>query len=96
MKFLKIEDNKGFFSLDGKDWHSIDEINKKHLLKLMDICLDNEFEMDIFDENILRNQAHQIIYKNIYEKFNDLAQKKSRFKDESEALYKTAIEKYRK
>jgi len=28
MKLLKIEDNKGYFTLDGTTWNPIDEINK--------------------------------------------------------------------
>jgi len=50
--------------------------------------------MDVFDKEKIGNQAHQIIYKNISEKFSDLSKNRSRFKDESEALYREAIEKY--
>ena len=50
--------------------------------------------MDEFNEDVLSNKAHLIIYKNIYEKFSDLLTNKTRFKDESESLYKVAIEKY--
>ena len=94
MKFLKIEDNKGFFAVDGKTWSPIDQINKEHLLELLERVLSDNFEMDAFDKEKLGNQAHQIIYKNIYEKFLELSKNKSRFKDESEAYYKEAIEKY--
>ncbi|MGO9138149.1 MAG: hypothetical protein ACLQBC_10845 [Syntrophales bacterium] len=94
MKFLKIEDNKGYFSLDGTTWNPIDEINKEHLLKLLDLSLSDDFEMDDFEKEKVGNQAHQIIYKNIFEKFSDVSKNRSRFKDESEVLYKAAIEKY--
>jgi len=94
MKFLKIEDNKGFFSLDGKKWELIDRIDKDHLLKLLDLALSDDFEMDEFKEENLGNQAHRIIYKNIYEKFRDLSKNKNHFRDKNEALYKEAIEKY--
>lgn len=94
MKYLKIETNKAFFSLDGANWNPIDEIGKDDLLQLLDIAVGEDFEMDLFDKDKLKNQAHQIIYQNISSKFNDLLQQKSRFKDESDALYKDAIEKY--
>lgn len=95
MKYLKVEDNKGNFSLDGQAWLPVDSINKDHLLALIDKALTDEFEMDEFRKEEMRNQAHQIIYRNLYEKFKDLNAKRSRFRDESEALYKAAIEKYR-
>ena len=94
MKLLKIEDNKGYFSLDGEVWNPIDEINKEHLLSLLDLALTDDIEMDEFEKEKVGNQAHQIIYKNIFEKFRDLHKNRNRFKDESEALYKEAIEKY--
>jgi len=94
MKFLKIKDNKGYYLVGEDNWNLIDQINKEHLLKLLDHALSDDFEMDPFDKATLANQAHQIIYKNIYEKLNHLSDNKSRFKDESEALYKDAIEKY--
>ena len=94
MKFLKIDDNRGFFAVDGKTWNPIDQINKDQLFELLDHALTDNFEMDIFEKDKLGNQAHQIIYKNIYEKFVELGRNKNRFKDESEALYRDAIEKY--
>jgi len=63
-------------------------------LVLIDKALAGEFEMDEFRKDDLANQAHQIIYKNLYEKFTDLKSNRNRFKDESEALYKAALEKY--
>lgn len=94
MKYLKIENNTGHFSLDGQAWFPIDAINKDHLFTLIDKALMDDFEMDEFRKEGLANQAHQIIYKNLYDKFNELKSNKNRFKDESEALYKSAIEKY--
>lgn len=94
MKCLKIEDNKGLFAVDGQTWMPIDQINKQHLLMLIDLALVDDFEMDEYTREKLANQAHQIIYKNIYEKLNELKLNKNKFRDESEALYKSAIEKY--
>jgi len=94
MKCLKIESNQGLYSLDGENWFMIDKINKNDLLKLLDIAITSEFEMDEFDKTQLNNQAHQIIYSNICEKFKEILDNKNRFKDESEIMYKSAIEKY--
>jgi hypothetical protein len=98
MKYLKIEDNKGFFAkekeLSETEWIQIDLITKDDLHYLLSKAVSEDFEMDEFKEDILSNKAHQIIYKNLYEKFSDLLLNKTRFKDESEALYKVALEKY--
>ena len=99
MKYLKIEDNRGFFlriAADGgaDTWSEIDQIGKDDLFALLNKAISEEFEMDEFNEDVLSNKAHQIIYKNLYEKFLDLLTNKTRFKDESESLYKAAIEKY--
>lgn len=94
MKFLKIENNKGFYSVGAQSWKPIDEINKDDLFKLLDCALSDDFEMDSFCPEDIGNPAHRIIYKNIYEKLTDLNGKRDRFKDESETVYKEAIEKY--
>jgi hypothetical protein len=94
MKYLKITNNKVEYTLDQNSWKEIDQIDKHELLQLISIAVNNEFEMDEYDKDTIGNQAHQIIYKNIYEKFNELIANKDRFHDESEALFKEAYEKY--
>ncbi len=94
MRILKIEDNKGYFSIDGKEWNPIDEINKDNLLSLVDISLSKDFEMDDFNKTKLGNQAQQVIYSNIFNKLTELKSIKNQFNDEIESLYKEAIEKY--
>jgi hypothetical protein len=96
MKYLKIESDRGFFTVDGTRWLSIDTIGKDHLLSLIDKALSVDFEMDAFSKDTLANQAHQIIYKSLHDKFKELQSNKSRFKDESESMYKAAIDKYSK
>jgi len=98
MKYLKIEDNRGSFLKIEEDkteiWTDIDKIGKDDLLNLLKKAVSGDFEMDEFNEEILLNKTHQIIYKNLFEKFTDLLTKKTRFKDESETLYRVALEKY--
>lgn len=97
MKYLKIDDNKGYF-LQQKDstteWVEIDRISKENLLSLLNSAISEDFEMDVYDEAKLANKAHQIIYKSISEKFINLVAMKSKFKDESDSYYKEALEKY--
>ena len=94
MKYLKIENGKGLYQTEPDKWVELDQIGKDDLLILLDKVINAEFEMDEFDGGKLTNKAHQIIYKHLYQKFNELGQNKSRFKDESDQLYKSAIEKY--
>lgn len=94
MKILKIDNGKGLYFKEPDQWLEIDQIGKEDLLILLEKAISTEFEMDVFDLTSLQNKAHQIIYKHLYQKFNELKENKSRFKDESEQLYKSAIEKY--
>lgn len=97
MKYLKIDDNKGFFIKDKDQpdtWIEIDQIDKNDLLKLLDYASVENFELDEYDESKLANKAHQIIYRHIAEKFTSFLTNKQRFRDEAENLYKDAIEKY--
>jgi hypothetical protein len=99
MKYLKIEDNKGFFLKTENDisaWTEIDQIGKEDLFYLLNKAVSEDFELDEYLEENLSNKAHQIIYKNLHEKFIDLIANKTRFIDESESLYKAALEKYTK
>jgi len=97
MKYLKIEDNKAFFIKDKaqpENWNEIDKIEKEDLMNLIDFATEDDFEMDVYNEDILANKAHQIIYKSIYEKLNIFLTNKDRFKDQTENVYKEALEKY--
>jgi len=97
MKYLKIENNKAFYRKDKaipENWEEIDKIEKDDLMKLLDFATEDDFEMDAYDEETLANKAHQIIYKSIYEKLNIFLTNKDRFKDQTENVYKEALEKY--
>ncbi|NQY81454.1 MAG: hypothetical protein HRT47_14205 [Candidatus Caenarcaniphilales bacterium] len=50
--------------------------------------------MDDYVDGIIKNPAHNIIYSNLFRKFNELLKQKNRFKDESESLYKDTLMKY--
>lgn len=96
MKCLIIENGKGFFSLNGVSKTQLDLISKDDLLKILNLILETgeDVSMDEYDDNKLYQAAHRIIYRNLYQKFQDLSLNKTRFKDESSVLYRSAIEKY--
>ncbi|MFT4802475.1 MAG: hypothetical protein ACI93N_002253 [Flavobacteriaceae bacterium] len=98
MKYLKIDNNQGFFIKDKtqtENWTEIDKIEKDDLLKLLDYIIeDDDFEMDIYNVEILGNKAHQIIYESIYEKLNGFLTNRDGFKDQTGNIYREALEKY--
>lgn len=95
MKLLKIEDDQGHFLDDKNEFTPVDKITKEDLLRLVDLTLAEEAQFDDYDHEAIRNPAHQILYKSIYEKLRGLKDRKEEFTDESERLYLKEYEKYR-
>ena len=91
MKYLKIEGKKGLY-WDGSQYKEIDKINKDDLLILLNSAEKDDFELDPYEESLIGNRAHQIIYENIYNKLKQFD--KDQFKKEVDKLYKMAINKY--
>lgn len=95
MKHLRISDGQGHYMISDEQWKSVDKLDKEDLLKLAYLALDEGYEMDEYSDETLKNPAHQIIYKNIYDKLLILSNNKERFKDESGQKFKNAYDKYR-
>lgn len=93
MKYLKIESNQGFY-WDGNDYQEIGKINRDGLMFLLNAAENDNFEMDAYNESLLANKAHQIIYENIHSKLQDFLDEKDQFKIEVNNIYKDAISKY--
>lgn len=93
MKYLKIDDNKGYY-WDGSNYQEIDKIDKDGLLVILKSAEADDFEMDAYDENLIGNRAHQIIYENIHSKLEQFLSDKDQFRTEVDKLYKEAIQKY--
>lgn len=75
MKYLMVDNGRVFYSLDGSaaSKKPIDQISKDDLLTLLKLAVSEEsFEMDPYSTESVHNAAHQIIYKNIYQKFEDI------------------------
>ena len=97
MRLLRIENNQGFFLNDKGVLAPVHELDRIQLLRLVNLVLDDttEIELDEYDDSKLRNQAHQIVYKSVYEKLADLRARRREFLDTSERLYLADYEKYR-
>src|SRR4051812_20484016 len=96
MKLLKVSENAGHFLKADGTYEVIDRIEKEDLLRLVDRTLDeDEFELDEYDEQAVKNQAHQVIYKSIAQKLTELRKRREEFIDESARLYLEEYERYR-
>lgn len=95
MKLLSIDNNSGLYLGESGQYNQIEKITKEDLLRLVNLTLKEDVEFDVYDENAIKNQAHQIVYKNIFEKLRGLKDRKKEFIDESERLYLKEYEKYR-
>lgn len=95
MKLLKIEDGFGYYRDNKSDFAPIDKITKEDILGLVNLTLDEEVEFDEYKEEDLKNHAHQIVYKSIFEKLRGLRDRRQEFIDESERLYLQEYERYR-
>lgn len=95
MKLLKISDNRGFFLTADGNYEPLDKIGKEDLLRLVNLVLTSNAEMDRFDAALLQNQAHQIIYKNLWTKFEELSARRAEFLDESKRLFLAEYERYK-
>lgn len=96
MKLLKIEDGKGYFLGENSEDQPIDKLTKEDLLRMVNLTLgEDNIRFDEYDEDSLHNQAHRIIYENVYTKLHSLRERRSEFVDESERLFLTEYESYR-
>lgn len=97
MIYLKIENGKDYFLNADDKMQEIHEIRKEDILRLLDFATDSsvDFVMDEIKDGNIQNEAHRIIYSGLYSKFKGLLDNKERFIDESENLYKDAVQKYK-
>lgn len=91
---LKIDNNQGWFQKVNGEYEQIDKIIKEDLLRMMENILENDTEMEEYDEEKLKNQAHQVVYKSIYNNLKSLKDRKEEFKDNTECLYQEQYTKY--
>ena len=97
MTLLKIENNKGKFSINGMDFIEIEKISKDDILKMLEKVL-NETEIIIEESNDddkkINSPAQKIIYDNIYEKVKEVISEKEEINSFEEDEYYIAMKKY--
>lgn len=94
MKHLKIEDQKAFFTR-GESWMVVTDMSKEDLLNLAHAAIEeDDFETDKYDEALLPNPAHKIIYQQINSQLTDLHNRRAAFKEVVRNIYKDAYNKY--
>lgn len=97
MKLLKISDNAGHFLAADGNYKPIDSVNKDSLLWLVERTLhEDAVEVDEYNDQTIKNQAHQIIYKSVAQKLGDLRKRRQEFVDESARLFLDEYERYQK
>lgn len=96
MKLLKIENGVGkFYSFERNAYVEITLISGETLLKLVDYVIENDdFEFDQYNKDEIKNTVQDIVYKDIFEKLNQLKDQKKSIVDEIENKYADASNKY--
>ncbi|WP_315307558.1 hypothetical protein [Pseudoramibacter alactolyticus] len=95
MNYTKIENNKVYFIVKEKDeWKEITEISGEDILALLGKIFNDDFGLIPYNDDEIRNECHNIIYKNLYTHFNDVLQDKDNLLDQKMNRYKTIINKY--
>lgn len=95
MKLLKAEDSQGHFLNEDGEFSLIDEVTKEDLLRLAEMVLEeDDVEFDQYDEDLIKNEAHRILYRNVLEKLQDLRSRREEFFEARDRLFQTAYEEY--
>ena len=55
-----------------------------------------DFEFDEYNESLIQNKVHQLLYKELYSKLKSFLAQKDELEKEIDNLYKEAMEKYSK
>ena len=94
MKYLEIRNNNVYFKNEDMKLKPLDEISKEDILYILEKSLEKEFEYDAYDDSLIQNQVHNIIYKDISKKLGAFIASKEKMKEEIDAQYKEAWDKY--
>jgi len=94
MKYLKIEKEQAFF-IRSENWVVVTDMTKNDLLNLAYAAIEeDDFETDAYDEVLLPNPAHRIIYQQINGQLLELHNRRAAFQEEVRNIYKDAYNKY--
>lgn len=96
MKLLRINESAGEFQTEDGQFRTVDKIAKADLLRLLDRTLvEDDVQFDPYDEKSLKNQAHQVIYKSVLHKLQEVRSRRQKFVDESARLFLEDYQRYR-
>lgn len=98
MTYLKISNNQVYYRItDDSDssYKTIDKISKEDISVLIDIIMNSDsFDMDEYNSDKIGNTAHNIIYRNLHEKFSNLLNRKEKLIENINSLFSDAYNKY--
>jgi len=95
MKLLKVSDDGAQFLDEKGAYQAVDGLKKEDLLRLATLALEGaDIELDEYIEGAIKNQAHQIIYRNVYQKLSELRKRRDEFRDEAARKYLESYQKY--
>ena len=96
IKILKIESGKGYFLDKTEAFIEVDKIDRDSLFNIVSLVLDNDVCADEYKDELISNKVHQIIYKDLLNKINELKKNKSALIENATSKYNSIILKYSK
>lgn len=98
MKLLKIENNEGYYLIEGESYGKIDQITKEDILRLMNFIYENDkiaFDnLEDRGDKKINLPSQLIVYEKLHEKFLDLYDKKEEIIKQVDSKFQKAVEKY--
>lgn len=99
---LKIEEENGnkrakFLNIETSKFENIENITKENIIKLIDYIIKNDdVGIDTYIDGLLQNPVQDIIYKNLFIKFDDLIKNKNDILKKIDEDFKIAENEYTK
>lgn len=94
MKYLEINNNKVFFLNKSGEKKTIDLISKEDIMYILEKSVEKNFEFDLYDDAKIGNQVHNIIYKEISKKIQNMIESREDLNDDVDSLYRDEWQKY--
>lgn len=95
IKILKINDGKGYYLDKNGNYVEVDKVDRDSLLYLINLVINSEVEIETYDESLILNKVHQIIYKEISQKILTLNTSKLTLLSNINTEYADLINKYK-
>ena len=95
IKILKIKDGKGYYLDKIGNYVEVDKVDRDSFLYLINLVINSEVEIETYDESLILNKVHQIIYKEISQKILTLKASKLTLLSNIDTEYADLINKYK-